>query len=105
MNNKLPLIGIFVLSVAIIIAGVSVSYAINNNNSDKLLLSKKSAANYIGISDKQFDALLKKEEQVRSENSYTPDSVILYVEIENEQYFNKIQLKKWMEYNLYNDWY
>ncbi|RJE88419.1 hypothetical protein D3P07_10460 [Paenibacillus sp. 1011MAR3C5] len=67
----------------------------------KALLNSEEAAQYMGISSKEFDFLIESHIiQKKNLHSYETYRFIPFIEIASIRYFNETEINKWIEYNM-----
>lgn len=97
-----------ILSLALIYCGKNISRAISYNannaaSSQSILINEEEAAKYLGIKVTDFRDLFKEQLQKRQNMSvYSTYRFIPYMVIKGDRYFSKIELDKWVEFNMHN---
>lgn len=67
---------------------------------DKGLLTMTETAEYLSITEKQLEALIKTQQIERSNlSSFDTYRFIPYIEINKQKLFNKEQVDEWIKYN------
>lgn len=99
-----------IIALALVFSGMSISKAITLNNintvassSEGLLMNEADAATYIGIDAAAFKNILQEDIREKQNTSVFPTyKFVPYMVIKGDKYFNKIELNKWVEYNMNN---
>lgn len=102
-------ISIIILSIALIYIGYQLGKvpaekgaqpAGIQENEEKGLLTMKETAEYLSISEKQLEELVKVQAFEKSQlESFDTYRFIPYIEIDKEKLFNKNQVDEWIKYN------
>ncbi len=109
-TNVTIVISAVIIALALVFSGLSISSAISltNVNIDtatgkNLLMNEAEASEYIGIEVDAFNNILKEDIKERTNlNVYPTYKFVPYMVIEGNKYFNKIELDKWVEFNMNN---
>lgn len=109
-TNITIIVSAVIISLALVFSGMSISKAITLTNtytvassSEGLLMNKVDAAAYIGIEADTFSKILQEDIREKQNLSVYPTyKFVPYMVIEGDKYFNKIELDKWVEYNMNN---
>ncbi|MBA2944228.1 helix-turn-helix domain-containing protein [Paenibacillus sp. CGMCC 1.16610] len=80
-----------------------VEKSLKTSTQTKALMTSGEAAQYMGISLKDFDFLIKSQTELKSGiSTYNTYMFIPYIDIGNQKYFNEVEIDKWIEYNMLN---
>ncbi|MDR6880727.1 helix-turn-helix domain-containing protein [Bacillus sp. 3255] len=112
-ENILLLISIIILGGCLILSGWVVSNGLKSQEhlekplktttQTKALMTSDDAAQYMGISLEDFDYLIKSQTELKSGiSTYDTYRFIPFIDIGNQKYFNKVEIDKWIEYNMLN---
>lgn len=109
MSKHILAVSVLVLSLAIFYTGYQLGKNPVKENgkvqetvgkADKGLLTSKETAEYLSITEKQLEALLKVQGMERSNlGSFDTYRYIPYLEINRQKLFNKGQVDEWIKYN------
>ncbi len=70
-------------------------------NEEKALMSETEAANYLNIPLDDLKRMVVKSEAIRTQRgSYDTFEYVPFMIIEGKKYFDRLQLDKWIEYNM-----
>lgn len=104
----LPL-SIIILSISILYGGFQLSSVMKSQEGakstggsmmDKGLLTLEEAAFYLSMSADELNIVINRQEYERkNESSFETYRFIPFITVNNNKYFNKDQLNKWIEYN------
>ncbi len=109
-TNITIVISAVIIALALVFSGLSISRAISLTNvnidaatSKNLLMNEAEASEYIGIEVDTFNNILKEDIREKTNlNVYSTYKFVPYMVIEGNKYFNKIELDKWVEFNMNN---
>lgn len=72
-------------------------------NYNKALMNSSEAAQYLGIEENEFNALINSQNNIKARlEVYDTYRFIPYIEIDKEKYFNVAEINKWIEHNMLN---
>ncbi|MBM7566241.1 helix-turn-helix domain-containing protein [Paenibacillus sacheonensis] len=82
--------------------GQQLEKSLNTLAQTKALMTSNEAAQYMGISIVDFDFLINSQAELKSGMStYDKYMFISFIDIGNQKYFNKVEIDKWIEYNIH----
>lgn len=109
-TNITIIISAIIISLALVFCGFNISRAISAShvaidlsNSKSILINETDAAKYIGVDLDTFKNILKEDSKAKQNLSvYTTYKFVPYMVIDGNKYFNKLELDKWVEFNMHN---
>ncbi|MGE8206921.1 hypothetical protein ACQKP0_20630 [Heyndrickxia sp. NPDC080065] len=98
---------IIILSLSIIYCGMQIGISNSNqknkkevSNLDKGLLTIEETAKYLSMSVDQLEEIIFHQDIERADlTSFDIYEFIPYIKVNDEKYFNKVQVNEWIKYN------